>query len=92
MTSTLAAPAVPAGVVQVIEVAVLALSAVQAAPPILTALALVRVVPVMVTLVPPAVGPLLGLMAVTVGGPTKMTNGQCWAESSTLVPHNRVVR
>ena len=37
-------------------------------PPKLTAVAPVKLVPVMVTTVPPAVGPLLGLTPVTVGG------------------------
>ena len=36
--------------------------------PNLTAVAPVKLVPVMVTAVPPAVGPLVGLMPVTVGG------------------------
>jgi len=67
VTNTLAVPAEPAEVVQVTEVDVLALNGVHALPPIVTALALVRLVPVMVTLVPPAVLPLLGLTAVTVG-------------------------
>jgi hypothetical protein len=39
-------------------------------PPIVTAVAPVKLVPVMVTLVPPAVGPLLGLMPVTAGATT----------------------
>ena len=38
--------------------------------PNLTAVAPVRFVPVIVTLVPPAVGPALGLTAVTVGAAT----------------------
>ena len=37
-------------------------------PPKLTAVAPLKLVPVMVTTVPPVVGPLLGLTAVTVGG------------------------
>ena len=37
-------------------------------PPNLTALALARFVPVIVTTVPPSVGPDAGLMPVTVGG------------------------
>ena len=41
-----------------------------AAVPNLTAVAPVRSVPVMVTLVPPVVGPLVGAMAVTVGAAT----------------------
>ena len=41
-----------------------------ACPPIVTPVRLLRLVPVMVTLVPPAVGPLLGLIEVTVGAAT----------------------
>ena len=67
VTKTLAVPTVPAGVVQVIEVAETTLIEAQAAPPMVTALAPVRLVPVRVTAVPPAVLPLVGLMAVTVG-------------------------
>jgi hypothetical protein len=67
VTNTLAAPAEPAGVVQVIEVADTTVTEVHALPPIVTALAPVRLVPVMVTLVPPAVLPLVGLMLPTVG-------------------------
>ena len=67
VTSTLAVPAEPAGVVQVMEVAETTDTEVQALLPMVTALALVRLVPVMVTLVPPAVLPLVGLMLPTVG-------------------------
>ena len=67
VTKTLAVPAVPAGAMQVTDVAVLALSAVQALPPMLTPVALLRLVPVIVTLVPPAVLALVGDREVTVG-------------------------
>ena len=67
VTRTLAVPAVPAGVMQVIDVAVLALSAVQALPPMLTPVALLKLVPVIVTFVPPATGPEVVLIAMTVG-------------------------
>ena len=67
VTKALAVPAVPVGVVQVIEVADTTLTEVQAAPPMVTALAAVRLVPVRVTAVLPKVLPLVGLMAVTVG-------------------------
>ena len=73
VTNTLAVPAEPADVVQVTEVDVLALKGVHALPPMVTALALVRLVPVIVTLVPPAVVPLVGLIAVTVGAATGVT-------------------
>ena len=68
VTSTLAAPAVPAGVVAVIVVAFTTVTAVAAAPPIVTAVAPVKLVPVRVTDCPPASGPDVGLMDVTVGG------------------------
>jgi hypothetical protein len=42
---------------------------VAAVAPNFTAVAPVKFVPVMVTTVPPAVGPLVGLTDVTVGGP-----------------------
>ena len=57
---------VPAGEVTVMEVAVSAVT-VPAVVPNLTAVAFARLVPVTVTLVPPAPGPEVGLTAVTVG-------------------------
>ena len=71
VTSTLAVPALPAGVVQVIDVADVTEGVVQVPPAIVTLVAPVtKLVPVMVTLVPPVVPPPLGLMAVTVGTAT----------------------
>ena len=67
VTRTLAVPALPAGVVAVIVVALVTVKLVAAVPPIVTPVAVVRLTPVMVTLVPPAIGPLLGLRLVTVG-------------------------
>ena len=67
VTRTLAVPAVPAGVTHVILVAVFALRLVAGLPPMVTPVALDKFVPVMVTLVPPAVLPLVGLMLATVG-------------------------
>ena len=66
VTSTLAVPAVPAGVVAVIVVA-LTLPTEAAVPPMVTAVAPVKPVPVIVTVCPPANGPDVGLMDVTVG-------------------------
>ena len=43
---------------------------VAAAPPMVTPVAPVKLVPVIVTLVPPVVGPEVGEIAVTVGGAT----------------------
>ena len=66
-TRTLAVPGVPAGVVQVTAEAVLALSDVQALPPTVTPVALAKLVPEIITLVPPNLEPLLGVIEVTVG-------------------------
>ena len=70
VTVTSTVPAVPAGAVAVMLVALLTVNAVAAVPPKLTALAPVRLVPVIVTMVPPAVGPEDGLIVVTVGAAT----------------------
>ena len=59
VTKTLAAPAEPAGVVQVMEVSETTTTLVQADPPTVTPVAPVNFVPVMVTAVPPDVGPRL---------------------------------
>ena len=65
VTATPTDPA-PAGTVAVIEVAVLAVM-VAAFPPKVTALALVRLVPVRVTVVPPVSGPVFGETPLIVG-------------------------
>jgi hypothetical protein len=70
VTSTLAAPAVPAGVAAVIVLALETWNEATAAPPMLTLVAPVKPVPVIVTDCPPAVGPELGEIAVTVGADT----------------------
>ncbi len=68
VTTTFCAPAVPGGVVQVSEDVVETETPVHADPPIVTDVEPKRkLVPVIVTGVPPAVVPLVGLMAVTVG-------------------------
>ena len=67
VTCTFTAPAACAGVVAVIEVALFTVKLVAAVPPKVTAVAPVKFVPVMVTLVPPAVGPVFGDTVVTVG-------------------------
>ena len=67
VTSTLAVPAVPDGVVAVIEVELPTLTEVAIVPPIVTAVAPVKPVPVMVTDCPPASGPDDGLIDDTVG-------------------------
>jgi hypothetical protein len=58
---------VPAGDVAVIWVAELTVKLVAAVPPMVTPVAPVKLVPVTVTEVPPAVVPELGLIPVTVG-------------------------
>ena len=58
----------PAGDTAVIEVADFTVTLVAALDPNLTSLAPVRLVPVMVTEVPPPPGPLVGETFVTVGG------------------------
>ena len=67
VTATSAAPAACAGVVAVIVEALTTITLVAALPPMVTAVAPVKLVPVIVTLVPPAVVPLFGATAVTVG-------------------------
>ena len=67
VTRMLAVPAVPAGVVAVMEVALTTTTLVAAAPPRATLVAPVKLVPVMVTAWPPEVGPVDGLIALTEG-------------------------
>ncbi len=68
VTSTVV-PTVPAGAVAVIEVALTTTTFVAATLPNLTLVAPVKLVPVIVTGVPPAGRPATGLTAVTVGVP-----------------------
>ncbi len=70
VTETVTAPAACAGAVAVICVALLTVKLVAGVLPKVTAVAPVRFVPVIVTLVPPVVGPDVGLMLVTVGAAT----------------------
>ena len=65
------APALPAGDVAVIEVALLTVNDVAAMAPNFTAVAPVRLVPVIVTDVLPSVVPEVGLIEVTVGAETE---------------------
>ena len=67
VTTTFTKPAELAGVVAVIEVALTTVTPVAAMPPNATDVAPVKLVPVIVTLVPPAVVPEFGLTLVTVG-------------------------
>jgi hypothetical protein len=70
MTVTVTAPALPAGVVAVICVALATTTLVAAALPNVTVAPEAKFVPVIVTDVPPAVVPLFGLTLVTVGEAT----------------------
>ena len=70
VTTTVTAPALCAGVVSVIEVALTTITFVAATPPTVTVAPAVKSVPVSVTAVPPAAGPDAGLTVVTVGGAT----------------------
>jgi hypothetical protein len=70
VTVTVTAPALPAGVVAVICVALTTTTFVAAVPPNVTVAPLAKFVPVMVTAVPPAVDPVFGDTLLTVGGTT----------------------
>jgi hypothetical protein len=80
VTTTLVVPAEPVGVVAVIEVELTTVRLVTVAPPIVTAVAPVKPVPVIVTDCPPASGPDDGLTAVT-SGPTGNTYAAPEAEA-----------
>jgi len=67
VTTTLTAPAVCAGAVAVIEVALTTVTFVAEVPPSLTVAPDRKPVPVIVKAVPPATGPDVGATAVTVG-------------------------
>ena len=71
-----AAPAACAGVVAVIWPALSTVNVVAAVPPMLTALAPVKLLPTIVMLVPPAVGPDAGVTAVTVGAATNVNSSE----------------
>jgi hypothetical protein len=68
-TTTFCGPAVPDGVVQVIEVEETTTTDVHELPPMVTVAPVMKLVPVIVTEVPPAVEPEVGEILVTVGGP-----------------------
>ena len=72
VTATLCAPAAPAGVTAVIEVALTTTTLVAAAPPTVTLVAPVKFVPVIVIAVPPLIEPEIGLTLVMVGAGTLM--------------------
>ena len=70
VTVTVTAPALPAGVVAVIVVLFTTTTFVADALPNFTVAPVAKFVPVIVTDVPPATGPLFGLTLLTVGGTT----------------------
>ena len=70
VTTTLTAPAEPAGVMAVIWVELITVTDVAAALPKVTVAPARKPVPVRVTAVPPAVGPLVGEMPLRVGAVT----------------------
>jgi hypothetical protein len=67
VTVTPTRPAACAGVVAVIDVALVTVTPVAAVPPIATVAPVTKFVPVIVTLVPPPVGPDVGATPTTVG-------------------------
>ena len=84
VTATLCAPAVPAGVVAVMTVAVL-VKIVAATPPTFTLVAPVKFVPVIVMVVPPATGPEIGVTVVMVGSATYVNAAVLVAVPPTVV-------
>ena len=79
VTKTPAVPALPDGVEHVTEVADVTVTPVHTEPPTVMAVAPVRLVPVIVMAVPPAVEPLVGDTAVTVGGSNEILSPPCVA-------------
>jgi hypothetical protein len=69
VTDTDTLPAIPAGVTALMVVVLVSVK-VAVADPNLTVVAKPRLVPVMVTVVPPAVEPLAGVTLLMVGAPT----------------------
>ena len=67
VTVTVTAPALPAGVVAVICVPLTTTTLVAAVPPNVAVAPVAKLVPVIVTAVPPAVDPLFGATLLTVG-------------------------
>ena len=70
VTTTSFAPAAPAGVTAVIDVSLTTTTLVAGLPPTVTLLAPVKLVPVIVMAVPPAIDPDDGLTLVIVGAAT----------------------
>ena len=70
VTCTVAGPAVPVGVTAVRRVALATETPVAGVPPTVTLASLVKLLPVTVIVVPPAVPPSAGVTALTVGSAT----------------------
>ena len=70
VTVTFTAPADPAGVVTVMVVALLTVTLVPVFAPKFTVSPVTKLLPVIVTTVPPPTGPLVGVRLVTVGAAT----------------------
>ena len=68
VTTTSTAPAVPEGVTQLISLALTKFTLVQADPPTVTVTPDTKLPPLMVIVVPPEAGPLMGAMEEMVGG------------------------
>ena len=73
VTVTVTAPALPGGLVAVIWVPLVTTTFVAAAPPNATVAPAEKLVPVIVTAVPPAVDPLFGERLITAGGALPIT-------------------
>ena len=94
ITTSLAPAVGPAGVVPVICVALTTARLVSAFPPIIAAAGAAKLVPVIVTGVPPASGPFAGLMPVTVRtlrGPDVAQIGQGVSRMVVLLPNVPIV-
>jgi hypothetical protein len=74
MMTTFAVPAVPAGVVAVTDVSLTTVTLVACVPPMVTMVAPVKPLPVIVTEVPPAIGPVAGEMPANVGAGAEYVN------------------
>jgi hypothetical protein len=88
VTVTITIPVVPAGDVATIEFTEFTVKPVASFDPNLTAMAPVKLVPVIVTAVPPAAGPFLGESFLTVGGApvsSSTVSGRPWASSWAAV-------
>ena len=87
----------PAGEVAVIDVALVTVNEAAAEPPNRTAVTRIKLLPVMVTGVPPAAGPLFGEIDVTVGAGTcawasRLAPATNATSATTIMPAARIVQ